>query len=67
MKAAALFRFAYAALPLWFLGLGGLDPPPPGRAIAVLVLVAELCVSGWFLLSVSDLSPSTRFTPEGGP
>ena len=65
---AVAFRFAYAALPLWFLGLGGLVLLRGGRAIAVLVLVAELCVSGWFLLSVSDLSPLlTRFTPEGRP
>ena len=65
---AVAFRFAYAALPLWFLGLGGLVLLRGGRAIAVLVLVAELCVSGWFLLSVSDLSPLlTRFTPDGRP
>jgi hypothetical protein len=49
------------------LGLGGLVLLRGGGRSRILVLVAELCVSGWFLLSVSDLSPLlTRFTPEAG-
>jgi hypothetical protein len=46
---AVAFRFAYVALPAWFVLLGGLARVPRWRPLGVVLLLGVVFLNGWFL------------------
>lgn len=51
------FRFAYAALPLWFVAVGSLARVPRMRWIVPVVTAVLVVVDAWFLHALTQLPP----------
>ena len=65
---AVSFRFAYAALPAWFIAVGAIALLKVGRPASMAIVGSLLLLNAWFLVELESLTdpdlPQRRSGPE---